>query len=101
MPPRKKKAKGKARKKKAGGGGAASRSLVDALPAALLVDAATFLPATDLARLQCVCRLFTGPAPGDGDGGAAAALFLASDECQYITGSALTIDGGTLAKAHF
>ena len=32
---------------------------------------------------------------------AAAALFLASDECQYITGSALTIDGGTLAKAHF
>ena len=32
---------------------------------------------------------------------AAAALFLASDECQYITGSAITIDGGTLAKAHF
>ena len=32
---------------------------------------------------------------------AAAALFLASDECQYMTGSAITIDGGTLAKAHF
>lgn len=32
---------------------------------------------------------------------AAAALFLASDECQFVTGSAITIDGGTLAKAHF
>ena len=32
---------------------------------------------------------------------AAAALFLASDECQFMTGSALTIDGGTLAKIHY
>ena len=81
MPPRKKKkTKGKARKAGAvvvpdGAGGAAAPSLVEILPAALLVDVATFLPAMDLARLQCVCRLFIGPAPGTGvgDGAAAAA----------------------------
>ena len=40
-------------------------------------------------------------AHGNAEDVAAAALFLASDECRYMTGSAITIDGGVMAGLAF